>query len=323
VSRHALSKPTSRARSLRLDRVEHDELPAIQAALQNHEIKPIPTEDPADLAIQIHPTAIVDHSAHLEPGVKIGAYAVVGPRCVVGRATVIQHHAIVEQDTTLGQGNQVFPFAVVGSEPQDLKHKGERTTLVIGDHNQIREHATIHRGTAVGGGITRVGSRCLVMVGAHVAHDCILDDEVILANQVMLGGHAHIATGATVAGGAGIHHFATVGKYAFVGGLARIAKDVPPFLVVEGSPAEPRKVNTVALSRRGFAEADIEALKNAFKTLFRDHDAPMSVLVRRLLDDPKQPACVRELCDSLDRVRLGVHGRWRESLRDTHAAPRR
>lgn len=322
MSRHAATKSAAPrvARSLRLDRVEPDENPA--QAIPAHEVKPL-AADLSDAAPDVHPTAIVDPSAHLEPGVKVGAYAIVGPQCVLGRGTVVHHHAVVEQDVTLGQGNQVFPFAVVGGDPQDLKHKGERTSLIAGDFNHFREHATVHRGTAVGGGVTRVGSRCLIMVGAHVAHDCLIDDEVILANQVMLGGHAHIATGATIAGGAGVHHFATVGKYAFVGGLARIAKDVPPFLVVEGSPAEPRKVNTVALSRRGFSEADIDALKCAFKTLFRDHDGPMSVVIRRLLDDPKQPACVRELCDSLDRVRLGVHGRWRESLRDTHAAPRR
>lgn len=317
MSQHASTAASARAHlALRLGRDDHDD----EIQIPTHEVKPLAV---VDAGPDVHPTACIDPTAHLERGVRVGPYACVGPRCVIGAGTHLHHHAVVEQDTVLGVGNQVFPFAVLGTDPQDLKHKGERTTLVVGDYNAFREHSTVHRGTAVGGGETRVGSRCLIMVGAHIAHDCLVDDEVILANQVMLGGHAHIATGATVAGGAGIHHFATVGKFAFVGGLARIAKDVPPFLVVEGSPAEPRKVNTVALTRRGFPAGDIEALKNAFKTLFRDHDAPMSVLVRQLIDDPKQPACVRELCDSLERVRLGVHGRWRESLRDTHAAPRR
>ena len=318
MSQHASSITSHAHPALRLGRDnDHDEI-----QIPQHEVKPLPSEV-LEARPAVHPTAVVDASAHLEPGVIVGAYAVVGPRCVVGAGTVLHHHAVVEQDTTLGVGNQVYPFATLGTDPQDLKYQGERTTLVIGDHNNFREHSTVHRGTSVGGGITRVGSRSLIMVGAHIAHDCVVDDEVVLANQVMLGGHSHIATGAVIAGGAGVHHFATVGKFAFVGGLARIGKDVPPFLVVEGSPAEPRKVNTVALARRGFTDREIDALKLAYKTLFRDHEAPMSVLVRQLLDDPKQPACVHELCDSLDRVRLGVHGRWRESLRDTHAAPRR
>lgn len=282
-----------------------------------------PAELDAPASPRVHHTAVIDPTSQVAPDATVGPYAVVGPRCVIGPRCTLHAHSVICSDTTLGEGNEVFPHAVIGADPQDLKYRGEHAILVIGDNNKIREQVTIHRGTEVGGGTTRIGSGCLLMVGVHIAHDCVVEDDAVIANNVMLGGHAHIETGATIAGGAGVHHFATVGKYAFVGGLTRIAKDVPPFMVVEGNPAEPRKVNTVALSRRGFSAAEIEALKQAFKILFRDHEAPVSVLVQQLRADETQPPCVRELCDFFDRVRDGIHGRWRESLRDLKAAPRR
>ena len=269
---------------------------------------------------RVHPTAVVHPGAQLADGVEIGPYCVIGDDVSIGEGTVLHSHVSVQGPTSIGRDNVVHPFAVLGSDPQDLKFRGERTTLEIGDRNVFREHVTLHRGTQLGGGRTVIGSDCLLMVGAHVAHDCLLEDRVILANAVMLGGHCLIETGATVAGGAGIHHFTTVGQLSFVGGLARITKDVPPFLVVEGSPAEPRKVNTTALLRKGWDPADVERVRAAFKALYRANGSPMNLTIERLRSDNATEAVTR-LCDFLERMQMGIHGRWRESLRD-EAAPR-
>lgn len=268
----------------------------------------------------IHPSAVVDPTARVHDSASIGPYAVVGPGVTIGPRTVLHNHACVIGPTVLGADNIIFPFAVVGAEPQDLKFHGEYSELVIGDRNRIREHVTIHRGTELGGGKTVLGSDCLIMVGAHIAHDCILEDHVVIANSVMLGGHCLIEFGATVAGGAGVHHFTTVGRLAFVGGLARIAKDVPPFLVVEGNPAEPRKVNTTALLRQAWPSEEMEAIRAAFKQLFRGDD-PIAVTMQNLRADSGVSRNVLHLCDFLERMQLGVHGRYRETFRPA-TAPR-
>ena len=267
----------------------------------------------------VHATAVVDATAEIDASASIGPYCVIGPRVRVGAGTILHEHVCLRADTTLGANNEVFPYAVLGAAPQDLKHRGERTTLQIGDGNTIREHVTIHRGTAPGGGVTTVGNRCLIMVGAHVAHDCALEDEVILANGVLLAGHCHVEFGATLAGASAAHHFTTIGALSFVGGMARIVKDVPPFLVVEGSPAEPRKVNTTALQRRGWAESEVEAVKRAHRQLFRGREdtgerEPMRVAIERLRSEETAEAVLR-LCDFLERMQAGVHGRWLESRR--------
>lgn len=267
----------------------------------------------------VHPTAVVDDTAELGVGVRIGPYCVVGARVRIGAGTTLHNHVTVQSGTSLGEGNVVYPYAVLGAEPQDRKYSGGETRLEIGDRNRIREHATIHRGTEVGGGRTVIGNDCLLMVGVHVAHDCVLEDEVVVANGAMMGGHCLVEYGATIAGGAGVHHFASIGRLAFIGGMARITKDVPPYLVVEGNPAEPRKVNTTALVRRGWPSEEIEALRRAFKKLFRNHDEPMQAAMERLRADLSAPASVIKLCDALEASQLGVHGRWRELLRSPDA----
>ncbi|MEC9373132.1 MAG: acyl-ACP--UDP-N-acetylglucosamine O-acyltransferase [Planctomycetota bacterium] len=266
-------------------------------------------------AVEIHPTAVVDSSAELGDGVRIGPYCVVGRDVRLGAGTTLHNHVTVQESTVLGEDCVIYPYAVLGAEPQDLKYLGGETALIIGDRVRVREHATIHRGTEIGGGKTVVGSDCLIMVGAHIAHDCVLEDQVIVANGVMMGGHCLVEMGATIAGGAGIHHFASIGRLAFVGGMARISKDVPPFLVVEGNPAEPRKVNTTALVRRGWSADEIEGLRGAFKQLFRNPAEPMQSTMHRLRTAPGQHAAVLKLCDALEASQLGVHGRWREMLR--------
>lgn len=259
--------------------------------------------------VRIHPTAIVDPAAIIADSTSIGPYCVIGPDVVIGEDNVLHNHVVIQALTTVGDGNEFFPFTVIGADPQDVKYRGERTTCEIGDHNKIREHVTIHRGTANGGAITRLGHRNLIMVAAHIAHDSIIGSDVVLANQVMIAGHVHVEDGANIGGGAGIHHFTTIGRCAFVGGLARIAKDVPPFMIVEGNPAEVRAINSIAMTRRGYDQEHIDAVKDAYKRLYRDNGAPMADKVEQLRVEYKSVPAVIVLCDSLSASASGVHGR--------------
>jgi len=264
----------------------------------------------------VHSTAVVHPRAELHPTAVVGPYSVIGAGVRIGEGTVLHNHVTVQGPTTIGAHNIVYPYAVLGAEPQDLKYLGHDTELIIGDRNRFREHVTIHRGTEMGGGKTVIGSDCLIMVGVHIAHDCILEDHVVIANGSMMGGHCHIEFGAGIGGGAGLHHFTTVGTMSFIGGMARVNRDVPPFLVVEGSPAEARKVNTTALLRRGWSPEDVERVRTAFKALYRDHDTPVAVTMANLR--ARFPDCnpVMRLCDFLERAQEGIHGRHLESLRD-------
>lgn len=263
----------------------------------------------------IHPTAVVDPTANLADSVVVGPYCIIGRHAVIGEGTILHNHVVIGPHTKVGRENLIHSFAVVGGDPQDKKFRGEETTCEIGDRNHIREHATIHRGTANGGGATKVGSDVLIMVGAHIAHDCQVGCHVILANQVMLAGHIIVEDGANIGGGTGVHHFATVGTCAMVGGLARISKDVPPFMIVEGNPAKVRGHNHVAMARRGFAETHIEAVKEAYKRLFRDNGAPMVDKLPSLCADYPDVPAIAQLCASLRASAEGVHGRAREALR--------
>lgn len=258
----------------------------------------------------IHNTAIVHPDANIADNVRIGPYCVVGPHVTIREGTVLHNHVTVQGPTTIGRDNTIFPFAVLGAEPQDLKYAGRHTELVIGDRNKIREHATIHRGTEFGGYKTVIGSDCLIMVGVHIAHDCTIRDEVIIANNTMLGGHCLVDHAATIAGGVGIHHYTTIGTLAFVGGMSRVTRDVPPYTLVEGQPAEIRKLNTTALARRGWSTERIEALKAVFRELFRaDEPAAMSEAIAQLrATNQLSPDAIR-LIDALEASHAGTYGR--------------
>lgn len=264
--------------------------------------------------IKIHPTAIVDSSAELGDGVVIGPYCVIGEGVRIGAGTHLHNHVTVQEHTTIGRENSVFPFAVIGAEPQDLKYGGATTHVEIGDRNKIREHATIHRGTELGGGCTRIGSKCLIMVGVHVAHDCTIRDEVVIANNTMLGGHCLVEHGAAIGGGVGVHHFTCVGTLSFIGGMSRIAKDVPPYCVVEGMRAEAKKINTTALTRRRWSEAEVEALREAFRMLYRGTGLVRDAVSELRLTRAEFPS-VMHLCDFVERTDAGVHGRQLEGTR--------
>jgi UDP-N-acetylglucosamine acyltransferase len=264
---------------------------------------------------KIHPTAIIDPSAELADDVVVGPYCVIGPQVVVGAGSVLHNHVTIQSLTTIGRENTIYPYSVIGADPQDRKYHGEHSVCIIGDRNSIREQVTIHRGTANGGGETRLGNDNLIMVAAHIAHDCWLGNDICIANQVMLAGHVRIEDGANIGGGAGVHHFATVGSCAFVGGLARITKDVPPFMIVEGHPAEVRAINSIAMMRRGYSPEHIEAMKTAFKRLYRENGASMFEKIGELRQLFADVPAVMRLCDALAASSIGVHGRARENDR--------
>ncbi len=218
---------------------------------------------------KIHPTAIIHPEARLHDTVEIGPYAVIGPKVRIGAATRVGPHAVIEGDTTLGERNRVFQFASVGAIPQDLKYAGEDTKLVIGDENQIREFATLHIGTAGGGGVTRIGNRNLFMAYSHVAHDCTIGNGCVLANSAALAGHIQMGDYVTLGGLSAVHQFTRIGNYAFIAGGAMVAMDVPPYCTAQGDRAELVGLNTVGLSRHGYSEEQINRIKDAYKILFR------------------------------------------------------
>jgi len=217
----------------------------------------------------IHATAVIDRHAELDSTVQVAPYAVIGPKVKIGPRTRVGPHAVVEGDTTIGADNVVFQFASVGAIPQDLKYAGEPTRLVIGDANQIREFSTVHIGTAAGGGVTRLGNRCLLMANSHVAHDVQLGDGCVLANSTALAGHVVVEDHVIFGGLSAVHQFTRIGRLAFVSGGAMVTQDVPPYVTVQGDRAEVVGLNTVGLTRAHFDEHAQARVKGAYKIVFR------------------------------------------------------
>ena len=217
---------------------------------------------------RVHSTALVDPDADLGLGVVVGPYSIVGPRVTVDAGTTIGSHVLIERDTAVGKDCGISQGAVLGTDPQDMKFKGERTTLAVGDRTVVREYATLNRGTAASGRTT-VGSDCLLMAYTHVAHDCELGNQVILSNAVNMAGHVVIEDWVTVGGLTAIHQFVRIGAHAFVGGASRLAQDVPPYVRVAGSPAKLYGLNSVGLDRRGLSDEVRHALKSVYRLLFQ------------------------------------------------------
>ncbi len=263
---------------------------------------------------QIHPTASVAQGAEIDSGVVIGPFCYVGPKVRIGARTVLGPHVVIQNKTTIGEDNRFLGQASIGGLPQDLKYAGEESALVIGDRNLIREFVTINIGTATGSWITSVGNNNLLMACSHVAHDCVLEDDIIIGNNVLLAGHVRIEDRAIVSGGAAVNHFVTIGFFAMVGGMARIVKDVPPFMMIEGSPGRVRGVNTIGLQRHGFLDGAIHELRRAYRLLFSG-ERPRSVVLEELeAQEDWGPEC-RRLFAFLRDMERGYQGRYRESLR--------
>lgn len=216
----------------------------------------------------IHPTAIVEKGALLGEGVRIGPYSVVGARARLGDGVTLHSHVVVEGDTTVGAGCSIFPFASIGHIPQDLKYSGEDSRLVIGENTVIREHVTMNPGTTGGGLLTQIGSRCLFMVGAHVAHDCRIGDHVIFANNATLAGHCQVGDFAILGGLSAVHQFVRIGAHAFVGGMSGVENDVIPFGSVIGNRAHLGGLNVVGMKRHGLDRDTIHNLRKAYRLLF-------------------------------------------------------
>lgn len=219
----------------------------------------------------VHPTAVVSQDAVLGPGVEIGPYCVIGPKVEIGEGTVLGPSIMIQGPCRIGKRNHFYGHSALGTDPQDLKYRGEETWLIIGDDNRIREFVTLNRGTATGKGITRIGSGNLLMTGVHVAHDCEVGDRVIMANAATLAGHVLVQDDSTVGAFTGVHQFCRVGVHAFIGGYSVITQDALPFMKTVGirSEAKTYGVNTIGLERKGFDAARLEALKHAYRTLFR------------------------------------------------------
>jgi len=207
----------------------------------------------------IHETAIIERGAELAADVEVGPYCVIGMGARIGSGCRLMERVSIQGRVTIGARNIICTGACIGYPPQDLTYEEEATAVEIGDDNILREYVTVHRGTTKGGGVTRIGSHGYLMANAHVAHDCQIEDHVLIENAVLLAGHIHVEHHAVVSGGAAMHHFTTVGRYCFVGGLTRIVHDIPPYMKVEGHPARVRGVNVVGLRRNGFSEVAIEA----------------------------------------------------------------
>lgn len=217
----------------------------------------------------IHETAIIHEGAQIAANVEIGPWTVVGAEVEIGEGCWIGSHVVLKGPAKIGRRNKIFQFCSIGEDCQDKKYKGERTFLEIGDDNVIREHCTIHRGTAQDQALTKVGSRNLLMVNVHVAHDCVIGDDCILANNATLAGHVHLGDWVIFGGLAAIHQFGRVGSHAFVAGMAALNKDVPPYVMAAGHYAKPFGVNSEGLKRRGFSAEAISAVKKAYKILYR------------------------------------------------------
>ena len=218
----------------------------------------------------IHPTAVIHPGAELHPTVQVGPYAVIGELVKVGPETVLGAHVVLEGQTEIGAGNRIFPGAAIGLEPQDLKYDGSRTQVKIGDGNRIREYVTINRATRAGEA-TLIGNGNLLMAYVHVAHNCVIEDSVVIANAVALAGHVHIESKAVIGGVVGIHQVVHIGRLAMVGGMSRIDRDVPPYMLVEGNPVRVRSLNLVGLKRAGMVDQEevLQILKKAFRILYR------------------------------------------------------
>lgn len=247
----------------------------------------------------IHPAAIVEDGARLGQGVQIGPWCHVGPNVVLEDGVRLHSHVVVDGHTRVGAEAILYPYASVGLPPQDLKYKGEPTRCEIGAGSQIREHCTIHRGTATGTGITRIGQKCLLMAVVHVAHDCALGNGVIIANNVVMGGHVTIDDNAVIGGSAAIHQFVRIGHGAMVGGVSGVEADVIPYGLVMGNRARLAGLNIVGLRRRGLDPAAIRRMRAAFRLLF-SHEGVFAARLAEVRSRYSEDAMVAEILGFID-----------------------
>jgi UDP-N-acetylglucosamine acyltransferase len=254
----------------------------------------------------IHKTAIVDSKAKISSNIEVGPYSIIGPDVEIDDDVVIQSHVNITGHTKIGKKNNFYPMSSIGSSPQDLKYKGEATSLIIGENNTIREHVTINTGTAQGGGLTKVGNNNLIMIGAHIAHDCIIGNNIVMANNAAIAGHATIDDFAIIGAKCGIQQFARIGKMAMIGGMTGVSRDVIPYGMSTGNRNFLNGINIIGLRRSNVQNKDIIGLTEAYKEIFKtkslnenlnnlNENFKKNTLVKEVLEfinkDKKRPIC--------------------------------
>ncbi len=254
--------------------------------------------------MSVHPTAIIDDAVKLGENVEIGPYSIIGAGVEIGAGTVIGPHVVISGPTKIGSDNHIFQFASIGEVPQDKKFHGEDSVLEIGDRNQIREFVTINRGTTDGGGITKIGSDNWLMAYIHVAHDCIIGDNVIFSNGASLAGHVRVDDYAILGGFTLVHQFCHIGSHAFCGMGSAVSKDVPPYVIVNGNPAHPHGLNLEGLKRRGFSKEALKSLRDAYKLVYRS-----GLIMEEALPKLEQMATsVEQVADFLGFIKASTRG---------------
>lgn len=253
----------------------------------------------------IHPTAIIDSSAEIHESVEIGPFTIVGPNVKIDEGCVIHSHAVIKGPTTIGKRNKIFQFCSIGEECQDKKYRDEPTELIIGDDNVIREGANIHRGTIQDEGKTVIGHRNLIMTYVHIAHDCVVGDDCIIASSAGLAGHTKLGNGVIIGGHSGAHQFCQIGDYAMVGMNSAVNKDIPAYVMAFGNMAKPIGMNFEGMKRRGYSKDAIQALRKAYKTVYRENNTVDEALVALAEAEQTHPE-VKRFTDSIRRSERGI-----------------
>jgi UDP-N-acetylglucosamine acyltransferase len=256
--------------------------------------------------MSIDASARIDPSAQIDDGVTIGPWSIVGPNVSIGADTMVDSHVVIRSNTKIGKGNRFFQFSSIGEDPADKKFAGEETWLEIGDNNIFREGVTLHRGTEVGGGYTRVGSNNLMMPYVHVAHDCIVGSNTVFANNAGISGHVEVDNWAILGGYAGVNQFIKVGAHAMVGGMTHIDHDVPAFVIVSGQPAAVRSVNAIGLERRGFEKQAVKMIRKAFKILYK-RQLSIAEAIDQISELEAECPELSTLLQSLNSSTKGIH----------------
>ena len=247
----------------------------------------------------IHKTAIINPKASISKNVKIGPYSIIGPNVKIGENTEIQSHVSIVGQTIVGNNNKIYPFASIGNDPQDMKYKGEKTKLIIGDNNSIREYSTINPGTIQGGGVTKIGNNNLIMIGAHIAHDCILGDEIVIANNAAIAGHAEIGDNVILGGNCGVHQFTRIGKMAMVGGMTGVSRDIIPYGLSTGNRNILNGINIIGLRRKNIPNKDIISLTEAYKQIFKSEN--LTENLKNLENEFKENKLVDEVVEFINK----------------------
>ena len=247
----------------------------------------------------IHKTAIIDSKAKISQSVRIGPYTVIGPNVEIEEETNIQSHVNISGYTKIGKNNKFYPFSSIGSNPQDLKYKGEKTELVIGNNNIIREYVTVNPGTSGGGGITKVGDNNLLMIGTHIAHDCIMGNNIVIANNAAIAGHAEISDDVIIGGNCGVQQFVRIGKMAMIGGMTGVSRDVIPYGLSFGNRNYLSGINLIGLRRKNISNKEILILNGAYKEIFKSENLHENL--NKLNGEFKDNTFVREVVDFINK----------------------